>query len=78
MPIEFNMPKEYKWQELSTKLDSVKYIQALTEAETTSYTGQVPPIPGIMLLGVGALNALEVYVSQYDPATSAIVWTQLV
>lgn len=75
---EFNLPKEYKWEQLHTKIDGVKYIQALTEAETTSYTAQVPPVPGIMLLGVGALNALEVYVSQYDPATSAIVWTQLV
>jgi hypothetical protein len=78
MPQEFNLPKEYKWEQLHTKIDSVKFIQALTEAETTSYTDQVPPVPGIMILGVGAANALEVYVSQYDPATSAIVWTQLV
>ncbi len=75
---EFNLQKKYKWEELSTKIDGVKYIQAFTEAETTSYTAQTPPLPGIMLLGVGAANALEVYVSQYDPATEAIVWSQLI
>lgn len=75
---EFNLQKKYKWEELSTKIDGVKYIQAFTEAETISYTAQTPPLPGIMLLGVGAANALEVYVSQYDPATEAIVWSQLI
>ena len=78
MPVEFKMPKEYKWQELSTKLDNIKFIQAFTEAETTSFTAQTPPKSGIAILGVGAADALEVYISQYDPATSGIVWTQLV
>jgi hypothetical protein len=78
MPNEFNLPKIYKWEELSTKIDSVRYVQASTEAETLDYLAQTAPKPGIMLLGVGAANALEVYVSQLDPVTSAIVWTQLV
>lgn len=75
---EFNLQKKYKWEELSTKIDSVKYIQAFTEAETISYTAQTPPLPGIMILGVGAANALEIYISQYDPATDAIVWSQII
>ena len=75
---EFNLPKEYKWEQLHTKIDGVKYIQAMTEAETTSYLAQTPPVPGIMLLGFGAANVLEIHVSQYDIATPGIVWTQVI
>jgi hypothetical protein len=75
---EFNLPKEYKWEQLHTKIDGVKYIQAETAAQTTSYLAQVPPVPGIMLLGFGALNVLEIHVSQYDITSAAIVWTQVI
>lgn len=75
---EFNLPKEYTWQQLHTKIDSVKFIQAESEAQTTSYLNQTPPTPGIMLLGFGPLNALEVHISQYDITTSGILWTQII
>lgn len=73
---EFNLPKEYKWEQAHTKIDTTTYVQALTDAETLSYLGQVPPKPGIFLFGQNT-GVVEVHVSTYDSATSAIVWTQL-
>jgi len=75
---EFNLPKEYKWQELHTKLDNVKYIQADSQTQTTNYLAQTPLVPGIMLFGFGAVNAVEVHVSTYDLTSSSIIWTQLI
>jgi len=73
---EFNLPKEYKWEQLHTKIDTTTYIQALNDADTLNYLGQTAPKPGIFLFGQNA-GVVEVYVSTYDASVPGITWTQL-
>lgn len=68
---EFNLPKQFKWEQLSTKLDGVSFIQATSQAETLAYLAQTPPRPGIILLGDSMGTGTEGYISAAkvsDPA----------